>query len=320
MRHRAHARRVPRNPRSSEARQADLDGAVDESEHITSASCKISQGFLLVSSCGFRLGIQGARPFRQLKWTCAAAAGDECPTSDRRTRGRTLIQALYVVGCKGLSEVQKTLFLSRAGADAAFADRIGRILEDTGYRVVLEQWDFANRNFISQMHDALGSGARVVALLSPEYLKSDHCAAEWQNVLANDPLNKGARLIVLRVVEYAPLGMLAGLAYWDLVPIRDNPALLTEIVSIAVQDGRRKTETPIAGAYWRVGNNAITRSDLMDRQARTTQVLFHPQAWQLRYPNKRRIAQSGESPETPRLVSVGSGRLGASRRLQKAPH
>ena len=70
-------------------------------------------------------------------------------------------------------------FISRAGADAPFAAEVGRVLEDAGHTVVLQQWDFANRNFMERMHAALESGARVVALLSNEYLASDHCAAEW---------------------------------------------------------------------------------------------------------------------------------------------
>jgi hypothetical protein len=41
---------------------------------------------------------------------------------------------------------------------------------------VLQQWDFANRNFMERMHAALASGARVIALLSNEYLASPHCA------------------------------------------------------------------------------------------------------------------------------------------------
>ena len=69
-------------------------------------------------------------------------------------------------------------FISRAGTDAQFAAVIGRILEDAGYRVILQQWDLANRNFMEAMHAALESGARVVALLSPAYFKSDHCMAE----------------------------------------------------------------------------------------------------------------------------------------------
>jgi hypothetical protein len=81
-------------------------------------------------------------------------------------------------------------FISPAGADAPFADRIGRILEDAGHSVVLQQWDFANRSFMERMHAALESGARVIALLSNDYLASDHCTAEWQNAIAHDPLNK----------------------------------------------------------------------------------------------------------------------------------
>jgi hypothetical protein len=37
-------------------------------------------------------------------------------------------------------------------------------------QVVLQQWDFANRNFVERMDAALGSGARVVAILTPQYL------------------------------------------------------------------------------------------------------------------------------------------------------
>ena len=39
-------------------------------------------------------------------------------------------------------------FISRAGADKAFAAVIGRILEDAGHRVILQDWDFPDKNFI----------------------------------------------------------------------------------------------------------------------------------------------------------------------------
>ena len=142
-------------------------------------------------------------------------------------------------------------FISRADADKAFADRVGRILEDAGYRVVLQQWDFANRNFMERMDAALQSGARVIALLSPEYLASDHCAAEWQNVLVRDPLNKESRVIVLRIMECDPKGLLTALAYWDLVPVRGQPNLVRDIVLAAVVPGRRKDVVDAAAQYWR---------------------------------------------------------------------
>jgi TIR domain len=96
------------------------------------------------------------------------------------------------------------------------------MIEDAGMRVVPQQWDFASRNFMERMHTALSSAARVIALFSNEYLASKHCEAEWLNAIADDPVNNKVRLIVLRVKDCRPRGLLAGLAYWDLVPIRDR--------------------------------------------------------------------------------------------------
>lgn len=153
-----------------------------------------------------------------------------------------------------LSNENGSVFLSRAGADAAFAAEIGRILEEDGRRVILQQWDFANRNFIEAMHEALAGGARVVALLSPEYLRSDHCMAEWQNAIAEDPLNRNGRLVLLRVAECEPPGLLAGLAYWDLVPVREDRGLLKEAVLEALREGRR---SGALGPYWRAPRSII---------------------------------------------------------------
>src|SRR6202165_74004 len=131
------------------------------------------------------------------------------------------------------TNAEKTLFISRAGADARLAAEIGGILEGHGYAVILQQWDFCNSNFIDGMHRSLANGARVLALLSQDYLDSEFCLAEWQNALAqaHDPLNKKGRLILLRVGECEPKGLLAGLAYWDLVPVlTDREVLRSESV------------------------------------------------------------------------------------------
>ncbi|QNT68850.1 tetratricopeptide repeat protein [Defluviicoccus vanus] len=158
-------------------------------------------------------------------------------------------------------EQQVDFFISRAGADAAFAAEIGRILEDDGKSVVLQQWDFANRNFMERMHWALGSGARVVALLSGDYLSSAHCEAEWQNTIAHDPLNRQGRLIVMRVDECVPTGLLTALAYWDLVPIRDDRDLVRDIVLAAIKPGRHKPDGSPVGPYWREAR-AIVHQDI----------------------------------------------------------
>lgn len=141
-------------------------------------------------------------------------------------------------------------FISRAGADTMIASAVGAILEEAGYRVVLQQRDFANHNFMERMHRALESGARVLALLSDDYLASDHCSAEWLNAIAQDPLNRNGRLIVLRVAECTPTGLLTTIAYWDLNAVRGDQNLFHNLVLAAVKPGCHKGDDALA-SYWR---------------------------------------------------------------------
>ena len=134
-------------------------------------------------------------------------------------------------------------FVSRAGPDAGAAQRIAHILEDAGRRVVIQDWDFKNRNFMDCMQTALTSGARTIALLSPDYLTREHCAAEWKATIADDPLNRRSKLIVLRIRPCDPVGLLKSLAFWDLVPLLSAPeqdGLLRDAVLASVRTGRQK--------------------------------------------------------------------------------
>ncbi len=139
-------------------------------------------------------------------------------------------------------------FLSRAGPDAAVAETIAHILEAAGRTVIIQDWDFKNRAFMERMHTTLCSGARTIALLSPEYLARDHCTAEWQNTIGDDPLNKESRLIVMRIRSCVPVGLLKSLAYLELVPVLAGlPAtggMLRDLVLAAVQPGRQKSLPP----------------------------------------------------------------------------
>ena len=133
----------------------------------------------------------------------------------------------------------ETLFISRAGADAETSEVVAGILERAGYDVILQQRSFVNRSFIHQMQAALESGARVVALLSPAYLGSDYCAAEWQSILADDPLNKHSRLILLRIADCVPTGLLRALVYWDLVPATDPKRYEAVVLdAVGIRSGR----------------------------------------------------------------------------------
>jgi tetratricopeptide (TPR) repeat protein len=154
-------------------------------------------------------------------------------------------------------DAKSRLFISRAGADEAFSTEIVRVLEADGHEVIVQQRDFPNTNFLNEMDEALASGARIVGLLSAEYLTSKYCRAEWLNALAGDPLNENGRLILLRVAECEPAGLLSGIAYWDLLTVRDDRALVGEVVRNAVREGGRRDLAPVAGPYWRAPRTIV---------------------------------------------------------------
>ena len=123
--------------------------------------------------------------------------------------------------------------------------RIAHILEEAGRSVILQDWDFKNRAFMERMQAALTSGARTIALLSADYLSAErpHCAAEWQNTIADDPLNRHSKLIVLRIRPCDPPGLLKSLAFWDLVPLLAGPeqdGMLRDVVLDSVRRCRHK--------------------------------------------------------------------------------
>ena len=121
--------------------------------------------------------------------------------------------------------------------------------------MLIQDRDIKNRSFMERMHFALSCGARTVALLSPDYLASQHCAAEWQNTIADDPLNKQSKLIVLRIRPCGPPGLLKSLAYWNLVPLL-SPAqaeTLRETVLASVRTDRAAGPPSGIARYFEAG-------------------------------------------------------------------
>ena len=121
-----------------------------------------------------------------------------------------------------MSDTQRDFFISRAGENAAVAIQIAEILRGAGYSTFIQDQDFGNTNFMARIADGFAMvdrGARVIAVLSPHYLKKEYCLAEAQYPLTGDPSNRQERLIVLRVSDCAPTGFLKGIPYVDLVPL-----------------------------------------------------------------------------------------------------
>ena len=104
-------------------------------------------------------------------------------------------------------------FVSYTQADRGWAEWIAWVLEEHGYRVLIQAWDFVpGSNWIERMQDGTRDAARTVAVLSPNYLESVYGGAEWQAAWAQDPAGRDRRLLVVRVRECERPGLLAGVA------------------------------------------------------------------------------------------------------------
>jgi hypothetical protein len=69
----------------------------------------------------------------------------------------------------------------------------------------------------------------TIAVLSPAYFTSQSAEAEWRVAFADDPSGEQRRLIPVRVVDFAPEGLLATRIYIDLVG-KDRQAARTALL------------------------------------------------------------------------------------------
>ncbi|AGZ43449.1 FxSxx-COOH system tetratricopeptide repeat protein [Actinoplanes friuliensis] len=139
-------------------------------------------------------------------------------------------------------------FLSYTQADRAWAEWIAWLLEEDGYTVLVQAWDFVpGTNWIRQMQQGTAESARTIALLSPDYLTSVYGGAEWQAAWAADPDGKDQKLLTVRVSTCERPGLLAGVVGIDVFDTTEPVARtrIQKMVGRAIK-GRSKPDTPPA--------------------------------------------------------------------------
>ncbi len=111
-------------------------------------------------------------------------------------------------------------FISYTAADQQWAEWIAWELENGGYRVLIEAWDFvAGSSRITLMSDGLQYATRVIAVVSESYLDSVYGASEWRAAFNSDPSGLARRLIPVRVEPCDPSGLLGQIVSIDLVGV-----------------------------------------------------------------------------------------------------
>jgi len=139
-------------------------------------------------------------------------------------------------------------FLSYTQADKAWAEWIAWDLEEAGYKVRVQTWDFGpGSNWIQSMQAAVRDADRTIAVLSEAYLQSTYGSAEWQAAWASDPAGAGRKLLVVRISACERPGLLAGVVGVDLFGLTE-PAARAKLRNMiaSVVNGRSKPSVPPA--------------------------------------------------------------------------
>src|SRR5438874_2187785 len=136
-------------------------------------------------------------------------------------------------------DVLKDFFISYCAPDLPWAEWVAWQLEKEGYSTVLQAWDFRpGSNFILEMDKASREARRIIAVLSPNYIKSEFTPSEWAAVIRRDPKGERGLLVPVRVHICNVEGLLGQIIYIDLVDLDEEKASKTLLTGI--QHGRTK--------------------------------------------------------------------------------
>lgn len=136
-------------------------------------------------------------------------------------------------------------FISYTGVDRERTEWIAWQLEEAGYSIVLQAWDFRpGDNFILRMHEASKEAERTIAVLSPDYLKSTFTQPEWAAALRDDPLGVVGKLLPIHARECRKElgGLLGPIVYIDLVGVDEDEA--RQRLLNGIKRGRVRPKTP----------------------------------------------------------------------------
>ena len=119
----------------------------------------------------------------------------------------------------------KDFFVSYNRADRQWAEWIAWQLEDAGYAVVIQCWDFLpGCNFVVEMHKAAKDAEQTIGVLSPNFLKSMFTKPEWAAAFVGDSTGEKRKLLLIRVQKCKPDGLLKAISYIDLVDLEKEVA------------------------------------------------------------------------------------------------
>lgn len=137
----------------------------------------------------------------------------------------------------------KDFFISYNKADRPWAEWIAWQLEEAGYSIIIQTWDFRpGQNFVLAMDRAIKESTQTIAVLSPDYLAAFFTHSEWAAAFLKDPMGLQRTLWPIRVRECSPTGLLAPIVYTDLVDCDERTAVEKILAAATEERGKPKSK------------------------------------------------------------------------------
>ncbi|MGR6963933.1 FxSxx-COOH system tetratricopeptide repeat protein [Geodermatophilus sp. URMC 61] len=119
---------------------------------------------------------------------------------------------------------QTDFFISHAGRDTAWAEWLAWQLQEAGYRVELDVWDWApGEDFVTRMQTALESADRLLAVCTEAYFSSTFGGVELRAAFAGSAAAAG-RIVPVLVEPVTLPPLYAPLIYLDLTGLNEATA------------------------------------------------------------------------------------------------
>ena len=154
-----------------------------------------------------------------------------------------------------------------------WAQWISYVLEEEGFTVVVQVWDFRpGNNFVLEMQNAATRARRTIMVLSPDYLKSQFASPEWAAAFAHDPKGLSQKLVPVQVRPCQPTGLLVSIVQIRIAGLVEAAARKALFDGLSQKRAKPSSRPPFPGKVTAVRRKAFPGPALRDKQRLLTNV------------------------------------------------
>ena len=133
-------------------------------------------------------------------------------------------------------------FITYTGVNTNWAVWIAWCLEEEGYIVVLQAWDFRPGHNFPLMMNMAARARHTIAVISRAYLEASFVQPEWASAFRSDPTGMRRKLIPVRIEDCELDALLSPIVHIDLFGCQLDDAR-TRLLD-GIKEGRAKPASP----------------------------------------------------------------------------